>query len=139
MANIEETPAQKSARIRRQKREAKINVNAQERLDKITQLSGRTPESSELSLLGYLSTFNPAHLKQCAVKQLYIPQAKRHLHLAQQQVAPKPFHLLWRRPMPKQPTPSKHDYKKNIFVSLWEVPDRRQMVLARMLRHRTIL
>jgi GET complex subunit GET2 len=47
MGDTEETPAQKSARIRRQKREAKINANAQERLDKITKLSGRTPESSQ--------------------------------------------------------------------------------------------
>ena len=47
MADTDETPAQRQARIRRQKREAKINANAQERLDKITQLSGRTPESSE--------------------------------------------------------------------------------------------
>ncbi|RMZ76197.1 hypothetical protein DV737_g4934, partial [Chaetothyriales sp. CBS 132003] len=45
MSESEETPAQRQARIRRQKREAKINANAQERLDKITQLSGRTPES----------------------------------------------------------------------------------------------
>lgn len=43
----EETPAQRQARIRRQKREAKITSNATERLDKITRLSGRTPESSE--------------------------------------------------------------------------------------------
>lgn len=43
----EETPAQRQARIRRQKREAKITSNAGERLDKITRLSGRTPESSE--------------------------------------------------------------------------------------------
>lgn len=43
----EETPSQRQARIRRQKREAKITGNASERLDKITRLSGRTPESSE--------------------------------------------------------------------------------------------
>ncbi|ETI28710.1 hypothetical protein G647_01161 [Cladophialophora carrionii CBS 160.54] len=41
----EETPAQRQARIRRQKREAKITSTAAERLDKITRLSGRTPES----------------------------------------------------------------------------------------------
>ncbi|OAP59691.1 hypothetical protein AYL99_06989 [Fonsecaea erecta] len=45
MAEMEETPAQRQARIRRQKREAKITGSATERLDKITRLSGRTPES----------------------------------------------------------------------------------------------
>ncbi|KIX97211.1 uncharacterized protein Z520_07326 [Fonsecaea multimorphosa CBS 102226] len=45
MAEPEETPAQRQARIRRQKREAKITGSATERLDKITRLSGRTPES----------------------------------------------------------------------------------------------
>lgn len=47
MAESDETPAQRQARIRRQKREAKINANATERLDKITQLSGRQAESSK--------------------------------------------------------------------------------------------
>ncbi|EXJ89456.1 hypothetical protein A1O3_02523 [Capronia epimyces CBS 606.96] len=45
MADTEETPAQRQARIRRQKREAKITGAATERLDKITRLSGRTPEN----------------------------------------------------------------------------------------------
>jgi GET complex subunit GET2 len=47
MADVEETPAQRQARLRRQKREAKINANASDRLDKITRLSGRTPEHSK--------------------------------------------------------------------------------------------
>lgn len=45
MADIEETPSQRQARIRREKREAKIKAGGSERLDKITALSGRTPES----------------------------------------------------------------------------------------------
>ncbi|EXJ65712.1 uncharacterized protein A1O5_11240 [Cladophialophora psammophila CBS 110553] len=45
MAEMEETPAQRQARIRQKKREAKITASATERLDKITRLSGRTPES----------------------------------------------------------------------------------------------
>ncbi|KAI1628341.1 hypothetical protein EDD37DRAFT_689177 [Exophiala viscosa] len=48
MADAEETPAQRQARIRRQKREAKISGAASERLDKITRLSGRTPESCKI-------------------------------------------------------------------------------------------
>ena len=43
----EETPSQRQARIRRQKREAKVTANASERLDKITRLSGRSPELGE--------------------------------------------------------------------------------------------
>jgi len=46
MADTEETPSQRQARIRREKREAKIIGSGTERLDKITKLSGRTPESS---------------------------------------------------------------------------------------------
>lgn len=53
MADAEESPAQRQARIRREKREAKIKGTAQERLEKITKLSGRTPEMSEYC---YLST-----------------------------------------------------------------------------------
>ncbi|KIW90194.1 uncharacterized protein Z519_08837 [Cladophialophora bantiana CBS 173.52] len=45
MAEMEETPAQRQVRIRQKKREAKITASATERLDKITRLSGRTPES----------------------------------------------------------------------------------------------
>jgi hypothetical protein len=47
----EETAAQRQARIRREKREAKIKAGGSERLDKITKLSGRTPESSEFEQL----------------------------------------------------------------------------------------
>ena len=47
MADAEETPAQRQARIRREKREAKITGAATERLDRIARLSGRTPERSE--------------------------------------------------------------------------------------------
>lgn len=48
MSAEEETAAQRQARIRQQKREAKIKASAQDRLDKITKLSGRAPETSEL-------------------------------------------------------------------------------------------
>jgi GET complex subunit GET2 len=51
MADPEETPAQRQARIRQQKREAKITGNASERLDKITRLSGRAPEKSKSILV----------------------------------------------------------------------------------------
>ncbi|KAJ5762393.1 uncharacterized protein N7511_005775 [Penicillium nucicola] len=41
----EESPAQRSARLRRERREAKIKEGGSARLDKITSLSGRTPQS----------------------------------------------------------------------------------------------
>lgn len=41
----EESPAQRSARLRRERREAKIKGGGSARLDKITSLSGRTPQS----------------------------------------------------------------------------------------------
>lgn len=47
----EETAAQRQARIRREKREAKIKSGGTERLDKITKLSGRDPEQSQRDCL----------------------------------------------------------------------------------------
>jgi len=47
MSEAEESAAQRQARIRREKREAKIKAGGSERLDKITKLSGRTSEMSE--------------------------------------------------------------------------------------------
>ncbi|KAJ5972315.1 uncharacterized protein N7479_002233 [Penicillium vulpinum] len=41
----DESPAQRSARIRRERREAKIKEGGSARLDKITSLSGRTPQT----------------------------------------------------------------------------------------------
>jgi hypothetical protein len=40
----EESPAQKQARIRRERREAKIKAGGSSRLDKITNVSGRAGE-----------------------------------------------------------------------------------------------
>lgn len=47
----EESPAQQAARLRRERREAKIKAGGSARLDKITSLSGRTPASSMISSL----------------------------------------------------------------------------------------
>ncbi|KGO78404.1 GET complex, subunit GET2 [Penicillium italicum] len=41
----DESPAQRSARVRRERREAKIKEGGSARLDKITSLSGRTPQT----------------------------------------------------------------------------------------------
>ncbi|CBF81527.1 hypothetical protein AN5625.2 [Aspergillus nidulans FGSC A4] len=43
MSSTEESPAQRAARLRRERREAKIREGGASRLDKITSLSGRTP------------------------------------------------------------------------------------------------
>ena len=48
MAETEETAAQKQARIRRQKREAKISGNAEDRLKRITAASGRDPDKVKI-------------------------------------------------------------------------------------------
>ncbi|EAW10547.1 uncharacterized protein ACLA_050190 [Aspergillus clavatus NRRL 1] len=45
MSSAEESPAQRAARLRRERREAKIKEGGAARLDKITSLSGRTPQS----------------------------------------------------------------------------------------------
>lgn len=43
MSSTDESPAQRAARLRRERREAKIKEGGASRLDKITNLSGRTP------------------------------------------------------------------------------------------------
>ena len=43
----DESPAQRSARLRRERREAKIKEGGSARLDKITSLSGRTPQAGK--------------------------------------------------------------------------------------------
>ncbi|KAJ5914791.1 hypothetical protein N7504_003674 [Penicillium tannophilum] len=45
MSTTDESPAQRAARQRRERREAKIREGGSARLDKITSLSGRTPQS----------------------------------------------------------------------------------------------
>ncbi|KAJ5526224.1 hypothetical protein N7494_012874 [Penicillium frequentans] len=45
MSTTDESPAQRAARQRRERREAKIRDGGSARLDKITSLSGRTPQS----------------------------------------------------------------------------------------------
>lgn len=55
-ATREESPTQKQARIRRERREAKIKAGGSSRLDKITSLSGR-PAESGTSSSAFLSTY----------------------------------------------------------------------------------
>lgn len=43
---MEETPAQKQIRLRRERREAKIKAGGSARLDKITSLTGRPPPAA---------------------------------------------------------------------------------------------
>lgn len=43
MSTPEESPAQKAARMRRERRDAKLKEGGAARLDKITSMSGRTP------------------------------------------------------------------------------------------------
>ena len=50
MSTPEESPAQRASRLRRERREAKIKEGGSARLDKITSLSGRTPQSRMFQL-----------------------------------------------------------------------------------------
>lgn len=53
-----ESPAQKQARLRRERREAKIKAGGSTRLEKITQLSGRAAEAGmHVGLKPSVSTF----------------------------------------------------------------------------------
>lgn len=51
MSEIDESPAQRAARLRRERREAKIRDGGSARLEKITSLSGRTAASSMAPIL----------------------------------------------------------------------------------------
>lgn len=55
MSSAEESPAQRAARLRRERREAKIKGDGAARLDKITSLSGRTPASRMWHIIFFLS------------------------------------------------------------------------------------
>lgn len=48
---MEETPAQKQIRLRRERREAKIKAGGSARLDKITSLTGRPPPAAAAAAL----------------------------------------------------------------------------------------
>ncbi|KAL2365815.1 hypothetical protein RJZ56_001270 [Blastomyces dermatitidis] len=73
MSATEESPAQRAARLRRERREAKIRADGSARLDKITSLSGRTPantlrEDSPASLSD--STPTPEHRPHAPPKSI---------------------------------------------------------------------
>ncbi|KAK2732827.1 hypothetical protein FQN57_002469 [Myotisia sp. PD_48] len=60
----EESPAQRAARLRREKREANIKASGTARLDKITSLSGRTPSSLRDESLSSNNTPSPPSERQ---------------------------------------------------------------------------
>lgn len=66
MSTPEESPAQKAARLRRERREAKIREDGAARLDKITSLSGRASTSGMIPFPPIPITpdkqFSPMHL-----------------------------------------------------------------------------
>ena len=70
----EESPAQKQARLRRERREAKIKAGGSSRLEKITNVSGRQ------NLPGNPPTFIAAPVSlYCLGAQLRLIISKRHL------------------------------------------------------------
>ena len=58
-ADSEESPAQRQARLRRERREAKIKAGGSSRLDKITQVSGRPLEPGTAFLLSLPAPMPP--------------------------------------------------------------------------------
>lgn len=62
MSAPEESPAQRAARLRRERREAKIKDGGSARLDKITSLSGRTPQPGKLMLEIFRSRWSSRHV-----------------------------------------------------------------------------
>ena len=58
-----ESPAQRSARLRREKRNAKIQAEGSDRLARITQLSGRPAPASEERMSQAKSLHNEGHLR----------------------------------------------------------------------------
>ena len=62
MSSTEESPAQRAARLRRERREAKIREGGAARLDKITSLSGRTPQSGT-NIYALLSRLSPVLIR----------------------------------------------------------------------------
>lgn len=61
MSSTEESPAQKAARLRRERREAKIRDGGAARLDKITSLSGRTPASGMVFSFLHVTPLQEGH------------------------------------------------------------------------------
>lgn len=59
-ATSEESPTQKQARIRRERREAKIKAGGSSRLDKITSLSGRPAESAQPTIIAPALSDHPS-------------------------------------------------------------------------------
>jgi hypothetical protein len=106
MSEQAESPAQRQARIRREKREAKINANAQDRLDKITKLSGRTPESSKSP--GSTYTGSMLTQSQCAMR--------------------RPRQLLASQPQPPADRKEPRPYLPKALLSPWilATPNRRK-------------
>jgi hypothetical protein len=66
-----ETPGQKAARERRERRQAKMDGGA--RLDKITQLNGRAPETGKSSLVVVCRPLRSRHSfdHDCILRKLY--------------------------------------------------------------------
>jgi len=60
MSTPDESPAQRAARLRRERREAKIKEGGSARLDKITSLSGRTPQAGTKGICRALKSSAPA-------------------------------------------------------------------------------
>ncbi|KAL2819510.1 hypothetical protein BJX63DRAFT_428724 [Aspergillus granulosus] len=129
MSSAEESPAQRAARLRRERREAKIKEGGAARLDKITSLSGRTPskdreEASPSPSLPPTVIPSPTPEPRIAPRQpqqTYIqsppaPSVEGEDAAREQQEA---LRALLRQPMPSTPQPDgEEDPSLKLFQAL---------------------
>ncbi|KAL8758188.1 MAG: hypothetical protein Q9184_004007 [Pyrenodesmia sp. 2 TL-2023] len=72
----DESPAQKQARLRRERREAKIKAGGSSRLDKISQLSGKPAEGGTHAFYKLAKPRLPTHASKCHILADLVPPIK---------------------------------------------------------------
>ncbi|RDW60470.1 uncharacterized protein DSM5745_10928 [Aspergillus mulundensis] len=131
MSSAEESPAQRAARLRRERREAKIREGGASRLDKITSLSGRTPSKDREDASPSPSPQPPTAMPAASPEPRPTPQQPQQIprqappppsvedsnpdELRQQQDA---LRALLRQPMPSQQDTGEEDPTMKLLNSL---------------------
>lgn len=89
MSAGEESQAQRAARLRRERREAKLQTGGTARLDKITSLGGRTPATESMYFQYFINTKTASFL----ANELRYAQLLRHLQSLKDHPRLSPFLL----------------------------------------------
>ena len=74
----DESPVQKQARLRRERREVKIKAGGSTRLDKITQLSGRSAEEGLRTIHFLTALFTPMAVVKASADSCHSPTSTAH-------------------------------------------------------------